>query len=470
MTAVAGQGVSLAGRYRLDEPAGSGGAGHVWRAVDLVLQRRVAVKLLRPGAAGDPDARARFRAEARSASRLSDPGVAQIYDYGEDGSADMPFLVMELVDGPSLAEVLSAGPLGPRQAMDLIAQVAAGLHAAHSAGLVHRDIKPGNLLITPDGQVKITDFGIASVTQAARLTATGDLAGTPAYLAPEQIAGGVATPASDLYSLGMVGFECLTGAPPFHGTAVEVADAHLRSPLPALPVAVPAEIGALVAALTAKDPGSRPCSARAVAERAERLRAAGRIAPPGAVSPAMASGGSSAALSLTLADIGAQATQAGLPALGGRPAARHRPAAWQKAGAGLAVAAALAAAGLGGWHAVLAGYVRPQRTITSPAHPGSPAAPMVLVRSARLAGRPVGVVLASLRRHDLRPRLTWVATSAQPPGTVLSVQPDGALPPGTAVTVTAARPALQGGAGDGGGGDGGGGGGGDDGGGGGGGH
>ncbi len=145
----------------------SGAAGQVWRALDLLLERNVAVKLLRPDAAGDQEARARFRAEARNASRLSHPGVAQVYDYGEDGSPDLPFLVMELVDGPSLAEVLAAGPLDPGRTMDLIAQVGDGLHAAHSGGLVHRDIKPANLLITGDGQVKITDFGIASVTPGA---------------------------------------------------------------------------------------------------------------------------------------------------------------------------------------------------------------------------------------------------------------------------------------------------------------
>ena len=211
------QGVSLGGRYRLDEPVASGGAGQVWRALDLVLERQVAVKLLRPDAAGDHEARVRFRAEARNASRLSHPGIAQVYDYGEHGSPDVPFLVMELVEGLSLAGVLAAGPLAPGRAMDLIAQAAAGLHAAHSAGLVHRDIKPANLLITRDGRVKITDFGIASVTRGEPLTCTGILVGTPAYLAPERVAGGSAIPASDLYSLGVVGFECLTGAPPFRG-------------------------------------------------------------------------------------------------------------------------------------------------------------------------------------------------------------------------------------------------------------
>jgi serine/threonine-protein kinase len=340
MTSVAAQGVLLAGRYRLGEPLGSGGAGQVWRAVDLVVERPVAVKLLRPEAAVEPEARARLRAEARNASRLSHPGVAQVYDYGESSSPDVPFLVMELVDGPSLAGVLAGGPLDPGQTVDLIAQVCGGLHAAHAAGLVHRDIKPANLLIAADGQVKITDFGIADVAAGVPLTATGVVIGTPAYLAPERAAGGPATPASDLYSLGVVGYECLTGAPPFRGRALEVAEAHLRYQFPALPVTVPAEVGALVDALTAKDPGNRPASAREAAERAGQLRGAGKITPSGAISPITASGASGAAPPLTLTDISTQATQASPPLFGGRQAQRRQGSAWKKAGAGLAIAVA----------------------------------------------------------------------------------------------------------------------------------
>jgi hypothetical protein len=441
---VAGQGVSLAGRYRLDELIGWGAAGQVWRALDLLLERNVAVKLLRPDAAGDQEARARFRAEARNASRLSHPGVAQVYDYGEDGSPDLPFLVMELVDGPSLAEVLVAGPLGPGPTMDLIAQVGDGLHAAHSGGLVHRDIKPANLLITGDGQVKITDFGIASVTAGAPSTATGILLGTPAYLAPERTAGRPATPASDLYSLGVVGYECLTGAPPFRGPALQVAQAHMQHPFPALPATVPAEVAALVAALTAKNPRDRPGSAREVAERAAKLRTAGKITRPGAISRRPAPGGPPAAPCLTLSDIGAQATQAAPPAFGGRPVTRQPRSAWKRTGAALVVAAAMTAAGLAGWQAGLTGAATPHSA--APArHPTAPSPPMVLVSSASLAGQPPRVVLTDLRRLGLRPRLAWVPAPAQPPGTVLSVQPGGALPPGTVVTVAvAAQPAQPG--------------------------
>jgi eukaryotic-like serine/threonine-protein kinase len=440
MSSVAGQGTSLAGRYRLDAPVASGGAGQVWRAVDLVLGRVVAVKVLRPDAASDPEARARFHAEACNASRLSHPGVAQVYDFGEDGSPNRPFLVMELVDGPSLAEELAGGPLGQGRTVDLIAQVAAGLHAAHSAGIVHRDIKPANLLITADGQVKITDFGIASVARDAPQTSSGILVGTPAYLAPERAAGKPATAASDLYSLGVVGYECLTGAPPFHGPALEVAEAHVRTPFPALPATVPGEVGTLIAALTAKDPWTRPSSAREVAEQAGRLLGGERIGWAGAIPPPPASSDSPAAVPLTLAD--ARATQAYQPAFGSKAARRPR-ARPRKAGAGLAAAAVLTAAGLAGWQASLAGAARPHGTVAVPGRPAAPAAPMALVRSARLEGEQAGTVLADLRRHGLRPLLSWVPTSAQPPGTVLSVYPDGALPPDTVVQVTAAQPAQQ---------------------------
>jgi serine/threonine-protein kinase len=437
MTFVAGQGVLLAGRYRLDEPLASGGAGQVWRAVDLVLERPVAVKLLRPEAAAEPEAHARFRAEARNASRLSHPGVAQVYDYGDSSWAEVPFLVMELVDGPSLAAVLAAGPLDPGQTMDLIAQVGAGLHAAHAAGLVHRDIKPANLLITADGQVKITDFGIAHVVPGVPLTASGILVGTPAYLAPERAAGGPATPASDLYSLGVVGYECLTGAPPFRGPALEVAEAHLRCPFPGLPLTVPAEIGAFVAALTAKNPGSRPASAREVAERAGQLRGAGKITSSGAISPVTAPGRSGAAPPLTLTDVSAPPTQASPPVLGGPQAGRRPGSMWKKAGAGLAIVAALTVAGLIGWQAGLAGAARPHGA-AAPRQPSPPSVPMVVVSRASLVGQRAGVVLADLRRLGLRPYLAWVPTSAQPPGTVLSVQPSGTLAPETIVTVTVA--------------------------------
>ena len=259
----------LAGRYRLETRIAAGGTGEVWRGTDPVLGRAVAVKLLHAGYAQHAHTLDRFRAEARHAGALSHPGIAQIYDYGEDGQ---PFLVMELVDGPSLADVLARGPLNAARTMDVIAQAAAALAAAHAAGLVHRDVKPANLLAGPGGQVKITDFGIAHAAGSAPLTRTGTLIGTPGYLAPERVAGQSATPASDLYSLGIVGYECLTGSVPYTGTPLEVALAHSTGHLPPLGPHVPPEVAALVAALTAKDPAARPASAADTARWAAGLR------------------------------------------------------------------------------------------------------------------------------------------------------------------------------------------------------
>ena len=276
-------GLLLEDRYRLESRIAAGAVGEVWRADDLVLGRPVAVKVLQEGYASHPQTLARFRAEARHAGSLAHPGVAQVYDYGETGPAGRPYLVLELVDGPSLAGVLAGGPLDPAATMDVVAQVAAGLAAAHAAGLVHRDIKPANLLMGRDGLVKITDFGIAHAAGSAPITQVGTLVGTPAYLAPERGAGERATPASDLYSLGIVAYECLTGSTPFHGTPLEVASATRYGSLPPLPAAVPAPVTALVTDLTAKDPAARPGSAMEVAARAAGLRDAmndGRGVPP----------------------------------------------------------------------------------------------------------------------------------------------------------------------------------------------
>ncbi len=265
-------GLLLGGRYQLDSRIAVGGMGEVWRATDLVLGRAVAVKLLRSGCAGSEQDHARFRAEARHAGSLSHPGIARVYDYREADPPHPAYLVMELVDGSSLDRLLDEGPLDPARTMGLIAQAAAALQAAHSAGLVHRDIKPGNLLVGPDGDVKITDFGIAYAAGSASVTSPGALIGTPAYLAPERAAGAPATPAADLYALGIVAYQCLTGGLPFDGEPLAVALAHLEQPVPPLPPDVPADVAALVAGLTAADPLARPASAGEVAERAERLR------------------------------------------------------------------------------------------------------------------------------------------------------------------------------------------------------
>ena len=261
----------LARRYVLDERIGAGGYCEVWRATDTVLSRPVAVKLLHAGYASHGEALARFNAEARHAGALSHQNIARVYDYGEPAE-EQSYLVMELVDGPSLADLLTRGPLGPAQTMDMVAQVAAGLQAAHAVGLIHRDIKPANILFTSGGSVRITDFGIAHVVGSTPVTSTGTVMGTPGYIAPERVAGASAGPASDLYALGIVAFECLTGTQPFAGGALDVAIAHRDRPLPPLPASVPSGVAAFVMMLTAKDPAWRPADASQVADQAARLR------------------------------------------------------------------------------------------------------------------------------------------------------------------------------------------------------
>ena len=269
----------LGGRYVLDDQIGNGGYGEVWRATDTVLTRPVAVKLLHPRYTQRSEALARFRAEARHAGGVSHENIAQVFDYGEPADGQPPYLVMELVDGPSLETVLTGGPLDDSRTMDIVAQAAAGLQAAHAAGMIHRDIKPGNLLLAPGGTVKITDFGIAHTIGSAPLTTTGELIGTPGYLAPERAMGEQATPASDLYSLGMLAYECLAGTPPFRGTPLEVALAHRDRPLPPLPPSVAVGVATLVMRLAAKDPDRRPNDAAEVAVWAGLLRDGVGLAP-----------------------------------------------------------------------------------------------------------------------------------------------------------------------------------------------
>jgi serine/threonine-protein kinase len=259
-------------RYRLDERIAAGGVGQVWRATDLLLDRPVAVKVLRPEYSDHPETLERFRKEARNAGALNNSHVAQVYDYGPCGPDGSPYLVMEFVDGPSLADILVVDPIDPGMALDVIAQAAEGLAAAHKAGVIHRDIKPGNILISMEGKVKVTDFGIAHAAGQVPVTSPGLVMGTTQYMAPERIAGSQGTAASDLYALGIVLHECLTGVPPHDGTAAEVMAAHLYLPLPPLPADVPTELDVLVDRLTTKDPARRISDAGELAELAARLR------------------------------------------------------------------------------------------------------------------------------------------------------------------------------------------------------
>ncbi|MEU6424311.1 protein kinase [Microbispora sp. NPDC046973] len=262
----------LGGRYRLTSPIAAGGMGEVWRADDELLGREVAIKLLGRHVAGDATFRDRFRSEARITAALTDPGIAQVFDYGE--SDGLAYLVMELVRGEPLSAILARnGTLGPDVTLDIVEQTARGLHAAHRAGVIHRDVKPGNLLVTESGQVKITDFGIARALEAAPLTATGTILGTAQYVSPEQASGTTLTPASDVYSLGVVAYECLAGRPPFTAeTPVALALRHLNDTPPPLPGNVPAPVAALVMAMLAKDPAARPETGPVLLDRVRVLR------------------------------------------------------------------------------------------------------------------------------------------------------------------------------------------------------
>src|SRR5690348_16885654 len=274
-------------RYQLIERIATGGMGEVWRGGDQILGRPVAIKMLAAAHADDEQFRARFRAEARYASSLAHPGITRVFDYGEHSPLGGPYLVMELIDGQPLSESLERyGRLDPYVVLDIVAQAARALDAAHRAGIVHRDIKPGNLLIMADGTTKITDFGIAKANQPdVNLTATGIVMGTALYVSPEQATGQPLTGSSDIYSLGVVAYECLAGDPPFVADQpLAIAIMHKHDPVPPLPNDVPRPVADLVYAMLAKEPRDRPESAMHVADRAEVIREArfrsGHSGPP----------------------------------------------------------------------------------------------------------------------------------------------------------------------------------------------
>lgn len=261
----------LNGRYRIDDLLGRGGMATVWRGQDLHLDRPVAIKLLERATLTDPTLLDRFGREARAVARLAHPNVVAVYDFGTDH--DDPYLIIELVDGQSLAALLAAGPLPAERAVSIAAQICDGLAATHAAGVIHRDIKPANLMITPTGAVKICDFGIARLHHAAQatLTATATVIGTSEYMAPEQAAGDAVDGRADLYALGCVLYAMLAGVPPFAGgNPLQVISQHLNQPVPPVRARrpdVPADLDALVTQLLAKQPGDRPAGADQVRAR-----------------------------------------------------------------------------------------------------------------------------------------------------------------------------------------------------------
>lgn len=268
----------LGKRYRLDERVDGGAMGDVWRGTDTRLNRQVAVKVLHAALSTTTEFRQRFSAEARAAAALRAPGVVDLYDYGEDHPEDgtvISYLVMEFVPGVALSKVIAEkGRIPPGDTMAMIGKCAKALDAAHQAGIIHRDVKPGNILVLDDGSIKVVDFGIARAHGESGLTATGQVMGTVAYVSPEQLYDEELSGATDLYSLGIVAYECLAGVKPFTGDApAAVIRAQLQQEPPPLPENIPGEVVAIVMRCLKKEPGDRWSSGAELAEQCRRVAA-----------------------------------------------------------------------------------------------------------------------------------------------------------------------------------------------------
>lgn len=286
-------GLKLGDRYRLDARIGAGGMGEVWRAVDEILGRVVAVKAMLPEVAGEPDLARRFLIEAKAMASVNHPAVASIHDYGH--SDGLTYLVMEFIEGQSLSQLLTRhGRLSPADTMHLVAQAAEGLQAVHDCGIVHRDIKPANLLVRPNGTLLITDFGISRHRDATQLTVSGVVLGTPTYLSPEQVLGQPATALSDIYALGLTAYECLAGQRPFTGdNPYAVALQRVHTAPRALGGDLPYPVRAVVERALATAPVDRWPSAAALAAAARAAGygsagVGGHPLPPATASPAPA--------------------------------------------------------------------------------------------------------------------------------------------------------------------------------------
>jgi serine/threonine-protein kinase len=282
---VLSQGVVLSNRYLLNERVATGGMGEVWWGTDLLLRRKVAVKVLLPSLVSDSEFITRFRTEARMMAALRHPGIVQIYDYGEDAVVNgsrVDYLVMEYIEGAPLSKwIKETGKLGITETMSVVTQAAQALHVAHDAGIVHRDVKPSNLLVQPDGSVVLVDFGVARSADMASITATNIILGSAHYMAPEQASGQPVSAATDIYALGTVAYYCLTGRPPFTGdNLLQVVTQHLQGEPPTLPAEIPAPVAALVTRALAKDPANRFPSAAAFADAARATQSAASAPPP----------------------------------------------------------------------------------------------------------------------------------------------------------------------------------------------
>jgi serine/threonine-protein kinase len=426
----------LGDRYELQRLIAAGGMGQVWRGVDVALHRPVAIKVLRSEYTGDPTFLARFRAEAQHAASLSHPNIAAVFDYGEeiaqDGTGEtMAYLVMELVEGEPLSALLAReGALPTETTLSLLSQTAFALGEAHHAGMVHRDVKPGNILVRPDGSVKITDFGIAWSARSVALTRTGQVIGTPQYLSPEQAEGRPATPASDVYALGLIGYECLSGHPAFEGdNAVTIALKQVREQPAALPGDVPAGVRGLISQTLAKDPAARLRDGAAVVAAIEDI-AAGRPVPELAVLPPAAEGAGSQG--------GAGGPATGILGPVTRPPVQRQrnrglvvllPVLGLLAGAGLAIA-------------LLQTLAAHRPPATAQAAEQRQTQGVVLV-ARDYVGRPIEDVAGQLAAYGLavQRRLDPTPPRGAAPGTVTDVAPTGVqLRPGSVVVVRYVAP------------------------------
>jgi serine/threonine-protein kinase len=406
----------LGGRYELRSAIARGGMGQVWRATDTLLGRDVAVKVLHSQYTDNPTFLARFRSEARFASLLADPNIATVHDYGESPDGDsgeyVAYLVMELVDGEPLTLLLRRNPggLDAAHTLSIVRQTASALAAAHAAGVVHRDVKPANILVTSTGAVKLTDFGIAWSEASTPLTRVGQVVGTAHYLAPEQAEGQKATPTSDVYALGVVAYECLAGRRPFEGeTPVQTALMRLSEVPDALPAHVPDGLRRLVEHAMARHPGDRLADGAALRAACDALAA-----------------GETAALETVQLPIGDPVEAA---------ERRRRRTRAVLAAAAVLVVLAVVLVGLVVRGAGSAASDRPASRATAPAS-GATTAPPVRLVAAQLIGRPVSEVRARLAASGLRVVLRPTATAAAPAGTVLGVTPLGDVVRGRSVTVT----------------------------------
>ncbi|MEU4240940.1 serine/threonine-protein kinase [Actinoplanes sp. NPDC026619] len=253
----------LGNRYRLDERIATGGMGEVWRGLDVVLGRVIAVKVLKTAMLADPEFSARFYGEARMMASFRHPGVVEVYDYAGAGDGDsaedqVAYLVMAYVEGEPLSARVRQGTLPVEETMSIVAQAADALHAAHEVGVVHRDVKPGNLIVKPTGAVVLVDFGVARSAAVTSVTQLNAIVGTALYMAPEQVAKGKVTAATDIYALGAVAYHCIAGRPPFDGdNALQVALRHLEEEPEPLPAEAPLAVRELIAKAMAKQPGDR---------------------------------------------------------------------------------------------------------------------------------------------------------------------------------------------------------------------